>query len=50
MLTPQFDLQDPLELAQDLRVRNSLPTLVVLDDGRLLIDLLSNILLRELEL
>lgn len=46
--TTQFDTQDPLQLGEDLSVRNSFSGLVILDDGRLLVGLLSEFLLRQL--
>lgn len=48
--TPQLDAQDPLELAKDLRVGDRLPTLVILNDARLLVNLLGYVLLRQLAL
>ena len=47
--TPQLDTQRTLKLAQNLRVRHRTPRLVVLDHRRLLVNLLRNILLRELQ-
>ena len=46
--TTKFHAQGALELAEDLGVRNGAARLVVLDDGRLLVDLLCEVLLREL--
>ena len=46
--TTQLDSQVSLELAEDLRTRDSVAGLIVLDDGRLLVDLLGKVLLSEM--
>lgn len=47
--TTKFDFQNALELAEDLRGRDSLSRLVILNDGRLFIDLLGKIFLSEFQ-
>ena len=46
--TTELDTEVPLELAEDLRTWDGLAGLIILDDGRLLVDLLCELLLREL--
>lgn len=46
--TTQLYLEHTLKFSKDLRVRDCLSGLVILDHGRLLIDLLCEILLSEL--
>ena len=46
--TTELDTQCALELAEHLRVRDRLARLVVLDHGRLLVDLLREVLLGHL--
>ena len=45
--TTQFDLECTLELTEDLRARDGLARLIVLNDGRLLIDLLCEVRLLQ---
>ena len=45
ILTTKFDLECTLKLTEDLRVGNSFPGLVILDNRRLLVHLLSQVLL-----
>lgn len=47
--TSELNPQHPLQLPQDLRVRDRPAGLVVLQDGRLLVDLLRYVFLRELQ-
>ena len=47
---PQLDAQDSFEFAKDLSIRDRLAALIILDDARFFVDLLSNVLLRKLEL
>lgn len=49
-LTPKLHFKNPLELAQNLRVGDGLAGFVVLQHGRFLVDLLRQVLLRELKL
>jgi hypothetical protein len=44
-LTPKLDFENPLKLTQDLGIRDSLARLIILQHGRLLIDLLRQLLL-----
>lgn len=46
--TAELDTEHSLELAEDLGIGDGLSRLVVLEDGRLLVDTLGNILLGEL--
>lgn len=46
--TTEFHPESAFKLAEDLRVRDGLAGLVVLDDGRLLVYLLREVFLREL--
>lgn len=46
--TAKLHAQRPLELAEDLGVRDGATRLIVLDDGGLLVDLLREVLLRHL--
>jgi hypothetical protein len=46
--TTQLDSQRPLELAEDLGIRDGATRLVILDHGRLLVDLLRKVFLRKL--
>ena len=50
LFTPEFDLECTLELTENLRVRDGLARLVILDHRRLLVNLLRQVLLRELKL
>ena len=48
MIPTELHAEHALELAEDLGVRDRAPRLVVLEHGRLLVDLLRDVLLREL--
>lgn len=48
--TPQLDFKHALELAQDLRARNSCAGFIALRHSRLLVDHYRNLFLSELEL
>jgi hypothetical protein len=48
--TSEFHAQDTLHLAKDLGIGDSLAGLVILEYGGFLVDLLSEVLLRQLEI
>ena len=48
--TPEFHAQDALHLAKDLGIGDSLASLVILEYGRFLVDLLRNVFLGKLEI
>ena len=47
VLTAQFNAQDALHFAENLRMRNSLATLILLDDRGLFVNAHSQVLLRH---